>query len=186
MNAIKEQSHLLLILGSILVVKFIFVPIMEWQDSKVIDIQLKKSQLSRYSYLLEQESRLELLKSQLTEYLTSAELRLLSSDSESVFELEKQQLLESLFMQFELETQNIGWQETVTLSEFGLIRRTMNVRLTGKVQSLMDLILAVEALEQKVAISNLSVQIVKQKQNQLGDFRGNVSFDFFVTDKNAV
>ncbi|SUI75408.1 Uncharacterised protein [Shewanella morhuae] len=180
MEALKKHPSLIVLIALLCVIKFIVVPITEWQALQVADIRLLNKRIVRAeSALMQQAQNTEAL-SQLQLRVTSNNGLLYPHESENTFQLQIQQKIEELLAQYQLKSTNIGWLRTEDIKEYQVIRYQLQVRFEGPMVYVPSFQLALEQLPQWIEVSQFTAGLRYQSSTSLGDTNGMFVLDFFM------
>ncbi|GAA0353825.1 hypothetical protein GCM10009092_17740 [Bowmanella denitrificans] len=150
MSKLKKQ----ILIGFLLVLavlKFVIVPVLEWQDEKVAQINTLGQQLSKGTKLLAVQKELE-LKLQALQAQKGDVLPMLTTDEPSAtqFQLQVQRKIDELMAKHELNVQNVNW---LTPRPKGMaVEHRLEIRMTGGLKEYLALMIDIEQQKPKLAI----------------------------------
>ncbi len=139
-----RNKLLIFVLGLLLVVRFVLVPWLEWQDEQALKLQTLTKQLVRSEALL--GAREEVLNQSTTATLRADELKtgLTKTSDPAQYRVEFQQELQSKLDNIKVQLSSFEWMNDQPLGVFALTRGRINLRLQG---SLADIVQAHAMLE---------------------------------------
>ncbi|MBU1311529.1 MAG: hypothetical protein KKE30_18560 [Gammaproteobacteria bacterium] len=139
-----RNKLLIFVLGLLLVLRFVLVPWLDWQDEQATKLRTLTKQLVRSEALL--EAREDVLKqsgnaSQRAEVLKSG---LIKTTDAAQYRIEFQQELQKKLDSMNVQLASFEWMSDQDLRVFSIQRGRINLRLQGK---LADIVLAHGMLE---------------------------------------
>ncbi|WP_448552124.1 hypothetical protein [Thalassotalea montiporae] len=168
----NHKNELLLLLALLVTIKFIVVPIFEWQDelraeSAQLERKAAKTEaaiaqsdtLIKYNQNLKQQ--LEIIKSSIDEY-----------DDLGKYQVAKQQQIERVFSEYSLDIKALTWHEPVP-NQVGTTLK-INVRFSGLVKNFMKAQFALYKSTQSLTIDSFSLNTRFQTDDSLGKTNGNL------------
>ncbi|MFD1621029.1 GspMb/PilO family protein [Thalassotalea marina] len=180
MEGLQKHTLLLSILATLLVAKFIVVPIIDWQNNKVSEIRLMEKKFNKTHNVIKHASSFKDINEQLNIQLKGLEQLLHTSESESIFKLKQQEKIESLLNNHQLTSQNIGWKPSVSLNEFEIEKLTMSLSLSGDMDKILPFLWAIEVQRPYIEIDSFSITIRGQNQKSLGRATtANLTLNFY-------
>ena len=188
MNELKQKAWLLIVIAILATAKFIIIPIVDWQNIQLAEIQLLKKKLAKTQYILANKEKIEKINHQLRKELAKSNTLFFSFPSDSLFKLEQQKMLESLLTQFSLTSQNIGWKNITKLAEFNLQKFQVEVKISGKTINVIELMTELETMLPRIEIENFNISIKKQQKSDLGFSTGRMTLNLYsqITDKKTL
>lgn len=172
MNDLREKAPLLLVLIALVAVKFIIVPIIEWQDEKLVEIQTKERQLSKTISVIDREplvnDALALVKNR-----TSKQLNFYYAEpSMDAFKLVAQQNIESVFLKQELKVTNFNWTNEI---EGDISEVRAKVSFEGRTKDLASLQLELALFDKLINVPQFNVYVERMRTDSLGKARGTMT-----------
>lgn len=171
-NDLKKNAFLLCCLAILLFAKFVYVPLIEWQDSTLSEVAQKEKRLVKVSQLLEDEKKLlvslENVESQLNQFTPL----FLDYSPEAEIRLSQQQRLEGLFRKHQIKPTNFGWQSSTQLDEVSLTKYRVQVRFDGLLVNVVSFLLELEASKPWYEIDNFYFSGRGITQSSLGFISG--------------
>ena len=180
MAELKKHGFLLSVLAVLLVAKFVLVPVIEWQDAMIADIQLLEKKSQKVARVISGESNTNEINLLLSEEVAKGNKLFYPHQAQSKFKLQQQKLIESLLAEHQLKSQNIGWQTPSELTFIQVDKHPLQLRFSGKTLDVMKFIAAIEKLEKKIEVSDFNLSLKKQNENSLGQCDGRLTVNFYV------
>lgn len=175
MNELKQHGWLLIIILILMVIKFIVVPTIEWQNEVIANIQLLERKQGKVINLLENKSENNIVNEKLTSYTEQGNRLFFSYQQDSIFKLSQQKVLESLLAKHGLIAENIGWQASTKLEELSATRYLIQIRFKGEAINVIDFMLAIESQKQLISIKDFNISVIGQNRDTLGRMNGQIS-----------
>ena len=179
MQALRNYPYLTGLLVLLLVLKFLLVPLIQWQNETLWSIKQNHKRLSRADTatvnISANQRQLGTLKLQL-EQIQSV---FYPPQKEASFKLEQQQLLESVLAEHNFKVSNIGWTYSAQVLGQPLIKHQLSVSFDGQTFDLPNLYLALDNNSQWIDVLGFSFNLIGQNENSLGKFRGSLDLVFY-------
>lgn len=169
-----------LMLGLILLlatIKFGVVPLLEWQEAKVVSIgKLEERLLKTERLLLNKDETLSTINTISQEISAYDELIFKPSSDEVQFKLGQQEIIEELFTKNGLSVSRTSWLTSV--QKVGYEELMMEMTVTGSFKQLMRALLVSETMKPKIALANftLNVSRMRASSKRLGRVSGKITF----------
>lgn len=179
MDELKKHSLLLTLLASLMVTKFIIVPIYQWQDNMLERIQLLTKKKVKIDNLLKQEARFNSEAKKIKGKVEQADSVFFAYEEESDFKLTQQKLLEELLAKYELRASNIGWQITTAMPELKSTNYQLRIQFSGDLLNLLNFMAVIETYQHKIQISDFYFSVRNQSNNELGSTNGWFILNFY-------
>jgi len=174
MNEIKKHAVLLIILSILLIAKFIYIPIINWQNALHSEIQQQEKKLVKIDKVLRQKGKINQANFQLEKLLTIKTSVFFPSEEETKFQLKQQKMLESLFKKSKLKLTKFAWRRTQALASLSASHYKLQVNFSGKMSQLVQLMSAIESFTPYIEVSDFTFNIKRQKGPLLGMVTGNL------------
>lgn len=172
MDNLKEKAPLLLVLIALVTVKFVIVPIFEWQDEKLVEIQTKERQLSKTISVIDREplvnDALALVKKSTLKQLDFY----YSEPSMDAFKLVAQQNIESIFLTQDLKVTNFNWANEI---EGDISEVRAKVSFEGRTKDLASLQLELTLFDKLFNVPQFNIYVERMKTDSLGKARGTMT-----------
>ena len=179
MDELKKHSLLLTLLASLMVTKFIIVPIYQWQDNMLERIQLLTKKKVKIDNLLKQEARFNSEAKKIKGKVEQADSVFFAYEEESDFKLTQQKLLEELLAKYELRASNIGWQITTAMPELKSTNYQLRIQFSGDLLNLLNFMAVIETYQHKIQISDFYFSVRNHSNNELGSTNGWFILNFY-------
>ncbi|MEW6989435.1 hypothetical protein AADZ91_01990 [Colwelliaceae bacterium 6441] len=185
MVELKKHAFLLIILTILIVVKFVFVPVFQWQDDKILNIKmLNKKHEKIENILLNQEEGNESYHA-LKDNVAQGESVFFAFQKESDFKLSQQKLVETLLQKHNVRALNIGWQVTSALPEYNAINYQLRVQFNGEHLDVFNFIFSLESNPKRISIHDFNLNINGQIDDKLGNINGWLIINFYSEDAST-
>lgn len=144
MAELKKHALALYLIGVLILLKFIFVPVIDWQDSVIAEHQLKQRKLSKANTLLNNKATLQEQAANLEEKLLNVAPYFYTWQEESVFKREQQQIIETELAKFDLRSKRIGWKESFPTDGQKVIKYNIEYSFEGSGYQVINYLVALK------------------------------------------
>lgn len=179
MSSLLTKQNLIPVVAVLVLLKFIAVPVWEWQESKISEIQQLKGRLDRAELLSSKGGELQEVLEAAKESNVAKAKSLYIVDDLAALKLNKMNELDQLLSSYNVRITSSSW-----MSETGDVIKKFNLKVgvRGKTKEVIQAILALRKLEKLSSIDDLSIRIVKMQDKTLGDAGGSLVIGFYVLD----
>jgi len=175
-----RQMFLLSIVAVLLVVKFIIVPVLDWQNEIKTEIENKSRQLAKMERATDNVDDYQRHIKELNQSIEH-QLKLFYPFSlESKFKIDYQKRLEAIAAEHNVLLTNIGWNSVLTVSEQRLEQYEVAVYYRGETIDFARFIKAIESTEQVTNVKDLNMSFRGQRDEKLGKISGNFVLNFYM------
>ncbi|XQW85905.1 hypothetical protein ACOYR1_03950 [Thalassotalea piscium] len=182
MAELKKHALLLSLMLTLIVFKFVVVPIYEWQEVKLAEIELLTKKKMKIEGVLQQKSSFKENFDLLAAEVAKGNTAFFTFQKEADFKLTQQKLIERMLKKHQIVPSNIGWQVTTPLPEFELLNYQLRVQFSGKTLDLINFIKDTESFSRRIEISDFYISVTNQKNNSLGKSAGWFIINFYTND----
>lgn len=179
MSFLRNHPFLSILLIILLSLKFIIVPVFQWQETLIWDVFQSNKRLVKSQNAIEKIGENQTQK----KLLESSDLSLASlfypQQNEPDFKLAQQQWLEKLVSQHNLKLTNIGWLNSATLLDKPVTKHSLSLNVEGETFALPSFHLALMNNSQWLDITSFSLNLTGQNVNSLGRFKGTMEIVFY-------
>lgn len=162
---------MLYVLALLLIIRFILVPILEWQQTQIDSIKSKELQLSKTNHVIDNVAEMNEALQRLTNSNQEKQVRYFEQTSTNAFKLQLQQQVESLFSQYELKITNFSW---VTDLPGQISQARAKISFEGSTVSFAKVQIAISQLPKFLNIAQWDLRIVGMNDNKLGKANGSI------------
>ncbi len=188
MKELKEKAGLLSIMAALFVVKFVLVPVLEWQNDTLANISALEKRLYKINKVLADEKESAGNNTLLNAELQKIDQIFIPYQSEANLKLTQQKKIEDLIKEYNINLSNIGWQTITDIPELSIKRYSLQVVFAGKAESAVNFINRIESQPYFIGLSEITLTLRGQTKERLGQLRGKLVLEFFVENEltNAV
>jgi len=176
---LKKYQLSLLAIGTLVLMRFIIVPIIEWQNTQLDEIELLQGQQSRVDNVLAKSQQIETLGVNVASILEESRTLFLASNDAASFQLERQQWVEDTTGLFNLNIVNVGWNPDLAVPDLKLVGHLMLLNIEGNTVDTIRFIQELQAQLSFIEIQSFSFRISRVKENVLGKSRTRLSLVFY-------
>lgn len=170
------QNNLLVILGLIIFVKFVLVPVIEWQDEAVLQLSALHKRLNKSESFINELPKLTSEKEKLASYLNQLKSNVDTYSNISNYQIGKQKDIETLFKQNSLTIKSFNWQDTIETDKGSQLK--LMIQYSGMLKDFLSLHLQMSKFNQSVEVTNLGLNIRGQDEASMGIITGSIVFVF--------
>lgn len=182
----NRQYQLLFLASCLLFVKFVFLPVIEWQNSLVDEIALNEKRLSAGLDAIKYSDDYELKALQLQQKISNNASGLYSYLGANAFQLEQQTAFENLATEHDVSVDSASWSPMQTLDS-GVLEHRLDVTLVGETEDIIKLQAAAELKHTSVmAFSEYNFVITRHLLFSLGTVRGQATISFFMEPEEGL
>jgi len=183
MAELKKHALLIAFIAILIVIKFVLIPVIEWQDNQLQEIRLLEKKQQKIDKVLLNTSKVENLNLQLNKVLLKVNTALFSYQKESIFKLNQQKMLEAMLKKHDLKLDRIGWKTSAEVSESAMIAYRLEMRLKGKTANVIQFITDLESHDKLIEINKFTVSFKGQNNKKLGTIIGNLTLQLYSYNK---
>ncbi|WDE13270.1 hypothetical protein [Thalassomonas haliotis] len=181
MTELRKHAFLIAVLLLLVVIKFILLPIFQWQEQLSIENNRLEKKAAKISKVLTDDGRVAEVRQQLVRQLKLGESLLFSYQEEAAFKLTQQQVFERLLEKHALKASNIGWQTGSALENVGLVKYQVKIKFDGKFVDVIAMFAELESSTPWLQIHDFNITSKGQKADDLGYIRGGrVTINLFM------
>jgi hypothetical protein len=181
---LSPYRYYLITVSILIVIKFVFMPIIQWQNSLLADIALLKNKSSKIELLLNNQHETEQLLSTYTAVLKPMAHIFNEKRPESDFKLAQQKWLESLMEKHGISIKNTSWQLVSTIESPKVKQFQLKVNFSGKTEDLRRIMQSLESQTPLVYVNDFLINIKKQSKTRLGSVSGSLTLHFYMKNND--
>lgn len=179
---LKKYALLLSILLLLVALKFLIIPIVEWQNSAFTNIVLLEKKQNKIQTVISNVEATQFKISELAKVVDTYQGMFFVYEQESSFKIQQQKYIEKLLSTHELRASNLGWQSLINNQEQGLKIFPLNINISGNSLNLIKFMTAIESNSHRIAIDDFNISLSKQKEFDLGIMNGKLVLLFIMLD----
>jgi len=179
MEDLKKHALLLIILTFLLLAKFLYMPIIEWQNALIIEINTIEKKLRKIEGVLGNEEKILHANKQYEQQFAITKHLFFAQNSQATFKLQQQQMLEKVFEKSNIKITRFGWENTIPLVDLQVEHYPLKVYLSGKISDFVKLTTQLERYSPFIEVSGLVLVVKKQTSSNLGETKGNISLNLY-------
>ena len=170
----QSQLNRKLMIGlliALLVIKFVLVPIFDWQQEKISQIEITEQRLIKTQKVIERLPLIEEAFEKLQQQTTKQQALLFKEPTLNNFKLKLQQNIESHFAEHALKVNNFSW--VAELPE-QISEARAEVSFDGQMKDFATLQLAIARLPQILNILQWQIRVDRMDDESLGKVNGKL------------
>ncbi|ODB36786.1 hypothetical protein BB427_01880 [Pseudoalteromonas sp. BMB] len=168
MDEIKNKRGLLSILAILLVLRFIIVPVFDWQEQRTAEIKQIEARLEKSSLIVKNQQSLDTAKEELGKRSDTLKLFIYPAANEADFRFQVQKELNEVISRHQLEVKNIGWLTRLEIESAALTRHQVRISVSGKTVNLQALLMEIDSKLNKVFVSEFKSTFKYLTSDSLG------------------
>jgi len=180
MQELMKYKRYLILVGVLVLIKFVWVPLWETKQENWQQQQKTRSNLNKTKALLALKDEMHERQQIMSYRLQEAESHFAQTDNVTSYKLTAQSKLESLFKRHDIELSNSSWRDGLKNDDIQTL--LLDIRFEGQVKQYLHLL---QELQQNDEFTNVSpesnqMSIRKQTAQKLGSVNGRVSLKLAV------
>lgn len=182
----KKHALALYFIGILILLKFIFVPLMDWQDVKIAEQQLEQRKLNKTLALLKNESTITSQLNNLDSLLNEVSPLFYKWQNEPEFKREEQQRIETQLSKYDLKSKRIGWKESFPSEGSSILKYTIEYSFEGSGYQVLNYLIDLKASKHLVDTPQLNFSFRGQKAGSLGIISIFMSRNYYMRLKDDI
>lgn len=178
-NLFDQYPILISILVLLFTARFVLVPVIDWQNEALWEIQQKEKRSLKSQHAISNTSENQQLLASLSEQKSNTESYLFDFLNESEFRLEQQQRMEQLVDKIGLKINNIGWSYSGELIDAPVIRHQMQLNIGGNTTDMPKFHLMLEEQKHWLQVDRFTINLRNQRNLRLGNAQMSLDLSFF-------
>ena len=167
----KNNTLLISLLAFLAVIKFILVPIFDWQNELLAETAIFQAKITKSALYIKDIPSFEIKKNELVEKIAQSKKSIEYYNDFGFYKITKQKQIEKLFDKNKIKLTSLSWQTAVD-SQLGK-QVKLNLQFKGLLKDFIALKLDVISLSRSIKIEKFGVTIKRQKIESLGTITGN-------------
>lgn len=175
MSILEDKKLLIGILLFLVGIKFLLMPLFDWQDAKIEQIQRYNKQLNKGNFLVKNQQTMLETVNEIKQRSASLLNKVASkADTRVSYQLKVQKEVELLMEKYELRARSVTWLKSIKSGPFDEHR--LELSLAGSFKNYIRFLNEIESVSPKLNIIELRANVSKMfpKRNELGSFSGKV------------
>lgn len=179
METLKQKPYLFTLLAALLVMKFVVMPVIAWQNSKQVELQLSDKRLAKSEFAIANQDKIQPLLEKLREQVERTNAQLYPHQEENSFKLAQQKQLETTISELGLKVNGIGWLNT-TITDNGVVQYQMQLNVGGDGVKIPQLFAAIEGGKYWIAVNDFSVAFRRQGKTNIGESNARMTLNYYM------
>ena len=178
----KKYKLLLLITLLLIVIKFIIVPIFNWQSVQISKAESQQLRLIKANSIIAQKESFTLAADSASESLRQYEDALFDSEEINGFKIDKQKEISRYLKENNLTLLNIGWQPELQFLNAQLHREQVRLNIGGETHNVAQFIYFIENHSKLVSVEQLSFNIRGLTPDESGTAEASLLISFYFNE----
>lgn len=173
---LNNKPLLLSIVGVLFLLKFVFVPVLDWQDRAIIETAALQTKIEKSQAYITELPEMREYKAQLQVTLNELKHSVDTYNDPSRYQISKQKQLEALCKEHKLTMTSTNWQDVVKTETGSTFQ--LQVQFKGMLRDFITLHMQLNAMGPSVEVRNLGLNMRSQSAKSLGSVTGNMVIVF--------
>lgn len=179
MQSQNKRKLMLGVLGLLILIRFILIPVFDWQQEQINEINEKEQRLSKTDNIITRLPYVNAASDKLKKSNSKLQERYFNQPSLNTFKLQLQQKIEKLFSEHNLKVTNFNWVIEIP-GEITQVRA--KISFEGTTKDFAELQLNIAQLPKLLEIAQWTLHVKRMNANSLGKVKG----DILITAYNIV
>ncbi|PAY02792.1 hypothetical protein CKO50_02905 [Pseudoalteromonas sp. HM-SA03] len=185
MKELYKYRVSLTIIACLVILNFVVVPVLSWQESKGEALLLAQKKLNKAKSVIENKEYINATSEQLQVVADDVERLLYKVENIEDFKLEEQTRWQSLAESQELRIKRFGWKTPFIEPISGLGRLDLELQIEGDGDKIVDYLLDIKAKDKLAIDSEFRLSFRGQREQQLGIFNVYLNRKFYFDPNSA-
>ena len=177
MKNLFSRHNLFLLLLLLAGLRFVLVPLLQWQSEMIADIRGQAQQLNKLQALVESRVTLEAIQDQLNGFIVEAREDFFVSDESTKLRIQRQ--IEEVLSAHEVDMDRFRWVSDEDSASIRTLRAS--IRYEGETASVVKVFWNLARLPQIVRQVGWTQRIIAQRNN-LGRSSGEIILEFYAQE----
>ncbi|MFT5755299.1 MAG: hypothetical protein ACI9LM_000006 [Alteromonadaceae bacterium] len=182
MDSIKKHYPALFVIALLICVKFVIVPLFDWQNEMITTNALLTKRLVKSSAVIDNQALFQSQLSKMDKQLEKGEQLFFANSPQSLFQLAQQKKLEQLFTQHNMTINGLRWKVPITKKNWRLILNEVRFTFKGSVADLQQLQMTLESQVQWYDNYNFNYTLDERHEKKLGQVSGRMSLKLYMRE----
>lgn len=186
MNKLEPKQQVALgIIGVLLVLKFIVVPLVDWQAEQVNLISNLQKRAAKSQGVIKNQIVIDAQQQQITQQLEQINRLFVAPQKDTEFKLAMQQQVEQLMAKYQLQINNSNWLVSLKVADNTLMRHQLTLNISGKLLNFQKILVELETSTPIIQVSDFNMRIKGQSEQELGQVDGTIELSFYMQQGEA-
>ncbi|WP_076411001.1 hypothetical protein [Shewanella sp. UCD-KL12] len=172
----NNKPLLLSLLAVLFVLRFVVVPIFDWQNATIEETNSLQNKLDKSAAYIDDLPKLRAFGDELTAALAARHQASETYNDIGRYQIAKQRQFEQMFTANNIEIRSSNWLDPIATAKGVTLQ--LRLQFSGQVNQFIQLHTQIAALGDSVHVTNLSLTMSGQTPESLGTFSGNAIIRF--------
>ncbi len=168
MNELKKHALALSLIAILIIIKFLFIPIIDWQNEKQSRLALLERKIAKIDVLMQGKEEISNWKNVLEQQLVNLSNDFYAKQDGEKFKRQQQKLIEAEVKAFNLKMNNIGWKTTIDNPVAPLTQYSVSYSFTGQGTEVINYLLSINAADKYSEIAEFNATFARKYPGQIG------------------
>jgi hypothetical protein len=184
-DELKKYHQALFLIAVLVLIRFVFVPVFEWQDQKMVELGLLEKKTARVTRLLNTTEQIIADAENLDSALEEVSSLFYDNYSNDGFKLEQQQMVEARLAARGLSPNSIGWRVEADMEGAPLRKYQLQYSLAGDAKEVVQYLIDLETAQPLIEITSLNFRLLRPVQGTLGRVNMSVNVTYYMHAENG-
>jgi len=180
MSELKQHAFLLIVVAVLLLAKFVYIPIIDWQDRTQANIIQQEKKLSKIQNILENKNLIVNENNQLTDALAITNQLFFDYQPPAAFKLSQQKKFEALLSENQLSLTQVAWEKSIDIDSLQVTHYKLGVYFKGGASNVVQFTSALEKNIPYLNVSDFVFSIKQLRGDYIGRFVGHIIVNLYV------
>ncbi len=180
-----KQQIALGVLALLIVLKFIVVPLFDWQNEQLANLANLQKRVSKSQNVIANQTQITQSQQRISAQLKAINSLFINYKPEDEFKLAMQQQIEKTVANQQLQINTSNWLPSILVANKQLMRHQLRLSIKGKMLDFTKLITELESVTPKAELKTFNINSKGQNAEQLGRVDGIIELAFYMQQPNV-
>lgn len=180
-----KQQIALGVLALLIVLKFIVVPLFDWQNEQLANLANLQKRVSKSQNVIANQTQITQSQQRISAQLKAINSLFINYKPEDEFKLAMQQQIEKTVANQQLQINTSNWLPSILVANKQLMRHQLRLSIKGKMLDFTKLITELESATPKAELKTFNINSKGQNAEQLGRVDGIIELAFYMQQPNV-
>ena len=175
-----KQQIALGVLALLIVLKFIVVPLFDWQNEQLANLANLQKRVSKSQNVIANQTQITQSQQRISTQLKAINSLFINYKPEDEFKLAMQQQIEQTVANHQLQINTSNWLPSILVANGQLMRHQLRLSIKGQMLDFTKLITELESATPKAELKTFNINSKGQNDEQLGRVDGTIELAFYM------
>lgn len=172
-------------LGVLVFLKFVVVPLFDWQNMQLGSIANLQKRVSKSQNVIANQNQITKSQQRISKQLKAINSLFIDYKAESEFKLSMQQKVEQTIAINKLQINSSNWLPSLLVADGQLIRHQIRLSIKGNMLDFTSLITELESSKPKAELKTFNINVKGQNSERLGQVDGLLELAFYMRNSEG-